>query len=326
MNGATAPTMMMPDLPPLYIPSTPAAGSDGVAGKAASLLRGTPGMDVKVGSSSSSGRSSRRSANGAAAVVATTSWKGVLCGAVAMLVAVSIVGAGLLVSSRSAPVGHIAGVPMPVPGPGSVPGMLDGGKGHEVAAGAAAISAGAAAAARDQERDGLGPTAPGSVAASKVVFPSPPLGQPPVCRIIGGGPHLERCAPHIVIVGAMKCGTDEIAAWLTRHPNIVGSIHENHYFSLHWQEDLDPRDDPRFLEGLSNTRGSNTRVLSIARSPSSLLFPATAARYKKWFPNVKVIAAVCAPVARTLAQFNHYRQFPEGALLTVFPWLPAACR
>jgi len=136
----------------------------------------------------------------------------------------------------------------------------------------------------------------------------PPL-PVPLCEVIGTSVGMPQCAPRIVIIGAMKCGTNAVADFLEEHPNVQGS-EENHYFSIRYKPGVDPREEPDFLRWQPLLQSSRPRrLLTIDRSPSYLQSPEVAARYKAQFPDAKVIAIVCDPVTRLISNYWHYRRF-----------------
>ena len=45
----------------------------------------------------------------------------------------------------------------------------------------------------------------------------------------------QRRIPSVVIAGAMKAGTEALWSYLTQHPQIVGSIKEQHFFDVHFE-------------------------------------------------------------------------------------------
>ena len=135
------------------------------------------------------------------------------------------------------------------------------------------------------------------------------------------------CGPQILIIGAMKCGTNMLGKLLQRHPAIGlktgtprqhgtgqvglgGELWEIHHFT---HSSIFAGKDPSSLESrkhyasiIAETDGINN--FTFDKSPSYLdsqYNPGIAAAAKKLLPNARIVASVCDPVKRFWSQYNH---------------------
>jgi len=116
--------------------------------------------------------------------------------------------------------------------------------------------------------------------------------------------------PDFFIVGAPKCGTTSLAAWLGEHPNIYlpakTPTTEPHFFST----DLNlPRIEER-SEYDRLFRGATDSHIAVGEASTSYLFSRTAiASVEREFPEPKYIVMVRDPakMARSLHEENVYR-------------------
>jgi len=141
----------------------------------------------------------------------------------------------------------------------------------------------------------------------------PPEPVPP-CEVIGLEARMPRCAPRIIIIGAMKCGTNAVAEFMESHPSVQG-VTENHYFALRYDAASDVRQEVEFLRLQPPLPGNYTlAVLATDRSPTYIYIPESAARYKAAFPDAKIVAILCDPVRRIASQYWHHRRFDNGSM------------
>ena len=117
-----------------------------------------------------------------------------------------------------------------------------------------------------------------------------------------------RPLPDFLVIGAQKCGTTALYAYLRWHPDISGpSWKEVSYFDRHyrrgtsWYRGQFPS-RPRLA--LTAVRRRTTPVVGEA-SPSYLLHPSAPERVRALLPGVRLVALVRNPVDRALSHFHH---------------------
>jgi hypothetical protein len=112
--------------------------------------------------------------------------------------------------------------------------------------------------------------------------------------------------PNLFIVGAPKCGTTSLAAYLRTHPDIfVSNPKEPHFFAV----DL-PRPHPRnfiydenkYLELFS---GSDKRTVRCEASTWYLYTPGAADRIKRFSSDARIIIMVRHPVDMMFSLYSH---------------------
>lgn len=117
---------------------------------------------------------------------------------------------------------------------------------------------------------------------------------------------LRAALPHFLILGAAKCGTTSLHAWLSRHPQILMSTpKEPLYFELEYEMGIDyylatyfPQWDGRKLIGESRHR--------------NLFLPWVPKRIRATTPDAKLIILVRNPVERCLSHWwMKYRRCKE---------------
>jgi Sulfotransferase domain len=143
----------------------------------------------------------------------------------------------------------------------------------------------------------------------------------------------EVCGPKVLIIGAMKCGTNTIGDILQKHPRIkLTTCREQRLLGLIEQEDCTPdrfqaakRDvvfeghdfthhmmrEPetwlqKFAKRMPVTDGINS--ITFDKSPSYLntnIFPEVARTAKHYLPSAKIIASLCNPAERLYSEFHH---------------------
>lgn len=138
-------------------------------------------------------------------------------------------------------------------------------------------------------------------------------------------PPVGFCGPRILIIGAMKCGTNMLGSLLQRHPSVAlkygqpgeraqgregGGIWEIHHFT---HEGLFNGIDPlsldsrmRYAATIAWTDGISN--VTFDKSPSYLdsqYHTGIAAAAKKLLPNARIVASVCDPAKRFWSHYNH---------------------
>lgn len=116
--------------------------------------------------------------------------------------------------------------------------------------------------------------------------------------------------PDFVIVGAARCGTTSLYAYLREHPEVFMSPEkETDYFSL---GDLPPEDVPRNASAYrARTLADYERLFAGAgtaravgeASPTYLFYPRSAERMQRLLPDAKVVCILRDPVERAYSHF-----------------------
>jgi hypothetical protein len=114
--------------------------------------------------------------------------------------------------------------------------------------------------------------------------------------------------PTFVIVGAQKCGTSSLAAWLRDHPQVYfAERKELHFFSNdeNWARGLDWYADHFANAGDATAIGEAT--------PHYMNFPEAIDRLGAVLPDAKLIVCLRDPVERTYSSYRHlfYRRAGE---------------
>lgn len=106
--------------------------------------------------------------------------------------------------------------------------------------------------------------------------------------------------PTFIIVGAQKCGTSTLAAWLRDHPEVHFSERkELHFFSRddNWSRGVDWYAEQFSGHGGEPAVGEAT--------PHYMNFPAAVARMAEVVPDAKLIVCVRDPVERAYSSYRH---------------------
>jgi hypothetical protein len=149
------------------------------------------------------------------------------------------------------------------------------------------------------------------------------------------------CGPKVLIVGAMKCGSNTLGHLIAKHPRVkvntcpapkfigdketgcndaafqgrLDDIWEGHDMSIHKSLDPDTWLE-KWTHRLPWTDGKNN--ITIDKSPSYfsvMEFPNIANEVKQLLPNAKIAVSVCNPAYRLYSEYNHNMdQRPEGFL------------
>lgn len=155
------------------------------------------------------------------------------------------------------------------------------------------------------------------------------------------------CGPRILIVGAMKCGTNTLGALLLKHPRVKINGCADYASPLcnmdHFTGDSSTRPqkawemdgvshtfvaDPinwkgKYAQRLPQTDGFNGMgELTFDKSPDYFkteMFPGIATRAKQLLPNAKVVISLCNPVGRLFSEFmhDHHDKFGGNKLFNV---------
>mmetsp|Transcript_19799 Transcript_19799/g.55025 ORF Transcript_19799/g.55025 Transcript_19799/m.55025 type:complete len:416 (+) Transcript_19799:329-1576(+) len=124
------------------------------------------------------------------------------------------------------------------------------------------------------------------------------------------------CAPKLLIIGAMKCGTNAIMGYLSRHPAFKTSIRqpEIHFFSWPLPDGAAHNSEEgrrRYLSKLVCHRPGETSWV-VDKSPSYINDPAISTLAHEMLPNAKVLAMLCDPAERRWKEWwhnlRHHRQ------------------
>lgn len=107
--------------------------------------------------------------------------------------------------------------------------------------------------------------------------------------------------PDVLVVGAMKCGTSAVHAYLDAHPDVaMSSPKELNFFNEHW---------PRGLEWYAAQLDADAKVRGES-SPgyTSPSFPEVPERIAGVVPWVRLVYLVRDPLQRALSQYAHHRR------------------
>ena len=121
----------------------------------------------------------------------------------------------------------------------------------------------------------------------------------------------KRVLPDVIIVGAMKCGTSSLSAYLAQHPQLLRSlVKEVHFFDGGLDSAVDT-----FKEGHSRYRAyfplkKNMTAHSKAfeASPSYLFNPLVPKRIFDCLPDTKIIVISRNPTDRAISHYFHEKR------------------
>jgi hypothetical protein len=115
----------------------------------------------------------------------------------------------------------------------------------------------------------------------------------------------RRPLPDFLIIGAQKCGTASLFAYLTSHPSILRSFKkEVHFFDCNyprgesWYRAFFPLDTPRMAR-------NGGHLITGEASPYYLFHPHAARRAAETVPDAKLIVLLRDPVRRAFSQYRH---------------------
>jgi hypothetical protein len=107
--------------------------------------------------------------------------------------------------------------------------------------------------------------------------------------------------PEVLVIGAMKCGTSAVHAYLDAHPDVAMSDpKELNFFNEHWDRGLEWYSSQ--LDPDAKVRGESSPGYT---SPS---FPDVPERIAGVVPWVRLVYLVRDPVQRALSQYAHHRR------------------
>ncbi len=145
----------------------------------------------------------------------------------------------------------------------------------------------------------------------------------------GGNPSGDR-RPEALVIGAPKCGTTSLMAYLGAHPSVWSQPRkELHFFNNRWDWGQE------WYREQFPTRGPGRPLVRMEGTPDYLQNPAIAERVRRTLPGVKLIVLLREPVERALSWYHHQRRWgglvgsPEAVLereLEELSALPAAER
>jgi hypothetical protein len=118
--------------------------------------------------------------------------------------------------------------------------------------------------------------------------------------------------PTFLVIGAAKCGTTALHAYLDQHPDVgMCPYKEPHYFST---DVLYERGDDWYrglFAGLESAKACGASSTSYSRSPE---YPKTAARIHAAAPDMRLVYVVREPVARTESDILQAVKYARHAL------------
>jgi hypothetical protein len=112
--------------------------------------------------------------------------------------------------------------------------------------------------------------------------------------------------PGFLIIGAQKCATTSLHAYLRQHKDLRGAKpKEIHYFDrdIHAGKTLE-----QYRQHFVGARGK----CYYESSPSYLYAPGTAREIHAAYPDIKLVAVLRDPVKRAYSAWNHYKQLFEN--------------
>ena len=110
--------------------------------------------------------------------------------------------------------------------------------------------------------------------------------------------------PEALVIGAPKCGTTSLMAYLGAHPGVwTQPRKELHFFNNRW--DWGPE---WYADQFPPRRPGDPRV-RLEGTPDYLQNPVVAERVKATLPNAKLIVVLREPVARALSWFHHQQRW-----------------
>ena len=133
--------------------------------------------------------------------------------------------------------------------------------------------------------------------------------RPPAEDSASSEPEVYRPKLGFMIVGAQRCGTSALAAFLSRHPDIAMStpgemqLFDRPDYSPGWTaEQIDARYRPAFEEPAARLRGE--------AAPDYLFFPEVARELARYNPKLKLIVLLRDPVERAIS--GYYLEKNQG--------------
>jgi len=120
----------------------------------------------------------------------------------------------------------------------------------------------------------------------------------------GAGPEAGDRRPDALLIGAPKCGTTSLMAYLKSHPGVwCQPRKELHFFNNRWTWGMEWYEDQ-----FPARRAGRPRV-RLEGTPDYLQDPAIPARVSSTLPGVKLIVLLREPLARALSWYHHQRRW-----------------
>src|SRR5690606_3458899 len=115
-----------------------------------------------------------------------------------------------------------------------------------------------------------------------------------------------RALPDFIIIGAQKCGTSSLYAYLSENPYVrAASKKEVHYFDWNFRRGIEwYRSHFPTLEELGRCSQTGSHFLTGEASPYYLFDPRVPKRVKNQLPQVRLIVLLRNPVYRALSHFH----------------------
>lgn len=142
----------------------------------------------------------------------------------------------------------------------------------------------------------------------KKVFFIPFVFRKHISRIIERLTGEIRVLPDFIIIGAQKCGTSSLYAYLMEHPYVVPTFKaEVHYFDsnyekgIRWYKSNFPTQLYQFLFKFIFKR----KFLTGEKTPYYIFHPHAIKRIRSVIPNVKIVLLLRNPVNRSYSHYNH---------------------
>ncbi|XP_072179815.1 carbohydrate sulfotransferase 15-like [Diadema setosum] len=117
----------------------------------------------------------------------------------------------------------------------------------------------------------------------------------------GAAPEL-RCLPYFYLMGMPKCGTTDLFSKITRHPSVVRTLKEPH-----WWTRMRVGRFPRGGDASASTMWYQLNLFNIS---SENQFPALPEVFREINPGVKLIAMLREPAERVYSGYMYFRKGP----------------
>lgn len=120
-----------------------------------------------------------------------------------------------------------------------------------------------------------------------------------------------RVCPDFIIVGAQKCGTTSLYAYMCQHPQVMpGLIKEVHFFDLNYNRGIGwyRAHFPLKREIARQEQVMCKRVITGEATPYYIFHPHAPRRMAETLPNAKLILLLRNPVKRAFSHYNHNRR------------------
>ncbi|XP_072166435.1 carbohydrate sulfotransferase 15-like [Diadema setosum] len=115
----------------------------------------------------------------------------------------------------------------------------------------------------------------------------------------GAAPEL-RCLPYFYLMGMPKCGTTDLFAKITRHPSVVRTLKEPHWWTR--------RRVGRSRRGGDSSASTMWYQLSLFNISSENQFPALPEVFREIHPGIKLIAMLREPAERVYSDYTYFRK------------------